>query len=1699
MNSPVIVAMTATHDRPHLLLNRCLPSIVSQSHPADQIVVINDRVEQCLGDRIADLVPGVDYLKNRRTKGLSGALNTGLDHLARTFPRPSDVFVAFLDDDDAWMRDHLAAVVRRIASGGELVATPFLRIETGQEPRRVDPPRVLTPEMFMVGNPGIQGSNLIARLDILLEAGGFNEALPSCTDRDLMIRLCRRHGLNYATTELPSVKYHAASDLERLSRPGAVAKMSGLDMFDHIHGPLMSEAVRSAHHERAERLFCWHPRQCADEVDRATPAPPPSEAETPPLLIGMIVDDRRIASASRLLADLAGLVEAEGLETPDILLLENRASDVPGEAMSAMVMHHRSKLRIRVVDHIAMTQLIRSGGFNEDVFGHDGRVSIADARTVLQSCLYHASRERPGCVVWILDDDMRLDPLFLSQAGSERIRLPLGKALRRMRATGADICIGPYTGAPPLPAVASVRGQLVDLMWNLRRLSDLPGNAPVPASEPHNSRLRRARRDYYHDLSRIETDRLETPFALEPSREVETCSEALKRLARMIPRILAGEAPLRPLVQDRWELDRFSTNTVFQRGGNTFVFNHEALADLPNAAPSIAGRSTRRSDMIWSVLQARRCGRRVLSVPVPVRHDRSDLPCPESLDIAGIADDIRGFAIANAMKDGWGNADRIASLCAKFEQERLAALNLSFHRVRGVARELMAWCQTDLLWPAEVAETLFEQAEKLLSHFAESSLRKIEKAVRELGPTQVRDFLDGLEDRVASHAKWVRSAPELSRLLEDERVAAARGVISKAAGPGASVRLLGYGAEGVVFTDGQTSWKLFDRWTSVQAEKAVPVLKGLIAGECRGETLIRPSALTHTELGWLLAAPYEPSDPWPGGNGPGLVELIASLHRSKIACRNLHPKNLRVAGDKVRLIDYGADIVPLDDPKAESLEFKRMCRRAWLCWRWWWREDLDNLMQQSLANPHLPEMCGHEHFIHAVRERLGLRDLPDPTLERAQELRPKRVLDYGAGKGKQAVVLAQAGAEVVAWDPDPSLAPRLNSLAGDGVQAAATVEAALAGGPFDLVICRRVACLLNDAELNSVLGDLRRAVRPEGRVLLALCHPAYAHRVRVAEADVVCYPTGSCPSTWKKRVRSTGRILKEVHRTERVLRRLIRRAGLRIVGRSERLCTEFERFETVADLLLLELVPAPLPEVSFLVKACAMDAEALEVQVRDMLAALEDPSVFCETVLTLDTRISGFPRAHAGGDLQALRAAAKRLLAAGDVDRIVESPSDPKALRALNKRWFGLDLAVAHSEGGAAIGALLTGFEACTAPRILHADLDMMIGRIDRTHDPVAELLSVLDGNPNAVTASFPVARDTPRPWTTGDVNGPWRVESRLGIVDMHRMARMLPLPNEDAGGFPRLSWHRALDRAIRDGHGASLRGGGGQAFCLHPQNFRKADIDAWEDVRVSVARGFAPVIQNEQIEWTGTLSDWRRPERSEPFVFVICGRNVMPERFRRCWNSVLSQRHEDWGAIVIDDASSPWISEEIFNILAPQASKVSFIARRRRAGLMANTVAAVRNLCASPEQVILTLDADDHLVGDAVLTRLAREYERGADLTVGSMLRTDKSARYPVQFDNPRSHRGGNVWQHLRSFRKALFDALPEESLKLDGSYVDLASDWALMLPLVEIAEQPVWIREPLYLHEPGDERDPARAERREAVIAQLVAKDKLNRINLR
>lgn len=1273
-----VAVLVATADRPALLERRALPSIASQSRAPSRVVIVDDSTDDAAAARTARVVLAwqtagiaVDFLRNRRTKGASGAWNSGLDHLLRTCGDPRQVHVAILDDDDRWEPRHLERCIAAVERHGfDMVAAPFWRV--GGLRSRAWRSRLAD---CLIGNPGIQGSNLVVRLSALLEAGMFDESLPSCTDRDLCIRLAELPGLRYGAALEPAVHHFACDSRERLSTPGSFAKFEGLNRFFRKHGGRMSEAQRAAFRARAERYFGWTdvaPDLAATDDPRwnASPPLPPRPAappQAPPgLIVGAIADTAGLDRIGYLLADLRVLAEEPGLSGHDVLILENGTGRTSDRELRALVERERSDdLQIHLVDrawHLedAGNRLVPDGGAGR---GH--RLPIASARTVLQSYLYAFASNRPGSIVWIVDDDMRLDPLVVGKDGRLRRRsrrLAL-RELRRLHAMGGvDIAIGAYTGAPPLPFAAMVRVQLVDLVASLQWLAAQDPRSALPDRAKENAMLRSGGHDYYYDLSRNETDRLGTPFWITPEFPGEAVGAAFTRMAHAAERILAGEQAFRPLAVDEGIDPLSPVDGGLQRGGNTFVLDIEALRLAPNSSPAINGRPRRRSDMTWALLQDRYFGRKVVSLPIALYHDRAGLQTG-GLDVERIVDDIRGYAAFRALQDTpgvfrtaddlglvvvEGMLDRFVDRARKFLDERMAAFRLSFHRIRGLSQVLHRLVKDDRCWWREdeyrsTLDRLRAFCHHLENVYTMETLHRVEREAGALSDGQIREFLEHLPTEVEDHRIRLEEPAVLLRGLSGERVANARAVVGKLAAPVGALSVLGCGAEGVALSDGERVFKVFDRLKSSH-DVDVPASLRTLVGAWRDTHCLYP-ILDLRESGHrvVLVYPFEPSEPYRGGCGPGMVELLAECRRHGVVCRNIHPDNLRVVEGRVRLVDYGSDIRPLESER----DFDAMCRRAWLYWRWANRPDLKDIMRRALNDERIPELEGFDLFREAVRRVTGRHEASEDIVH-GMTGRIGYVLDYGCGKGCITRKMATRASRVLGYDPDRAHRQRWESLCRDAGNLRFTHERdeVLAAGPFDLVVCRRVLCTVeDDTELRAILSDLRASVTENGRVILAVCDPHFTFGGPSPEAERELSPGDEDTFAWRKMIRATDRVRRDVHRPEWALRRQCARADLAICRRVEEPSVDLERFEPMSEHLAFELRPlAPLPgEVALLIKSCAMEATTLDVQVRHLVAQLEGPRVFSERILAIDSREDGFLRQHTSGSLNGLRRVARRL------------------------------------------------------------------------------------------------------------------------------------------------------------------------------------------------------------------------------------------------------------------------------------------------------------------------------------------------------------------------------------------------------------------------------------------------------------------------
>jgi len=270
--------LVATCDRHEMLTQRSLPSILGQIQRPNHIVVVDDSSDDHVRLKNEDYIQSLEvdgvsihYLANTRTRGACGAWNTGIFHLAGICESLESTFLAILDDDDEWDPEYIFQCTNATRNGrNDMVAADIARIkDVNQPPSQCPAPERIVASDFLIGNPGIQGSNLFVKLSVMLQAGCFDEAMKSSTDRDICIRICDLGDTKYQRVPSTLVKHYAEVDRQRMTTRGSFSKNKGLEYFFRKYMGRMTDEEIEGFLERSDRLFGWHPR--GEEIKQKRP------------------------------------------------------------------------------------------------------------------------------------------------------------------------------------------------------------------------------------------------------------------------------------------------------------------------------------------------------------------------------------------------------------------------------------------------------------------------------------------------------------------------------------------------------------------------------------------------------------------------------------------------------------------------------------------------------------------------------------------------------------------------------------------------------------------------------------------------------------------------------------------------------------------------------------------------------------------------------------------------------------------------------------------------------------------------------------------------------------------------------------------------------------------------------------------------------------------------------------------------------------------------------------------------------------------------------------------------------------------------------------------------------------------------------------------------------------------------------------
>lgn len=245
------------------LLARALRGALAQEGVALEVLVVDDGSSDETAERLAaEIDQRVSVLRNDVSSGVARARNRGIG-VAR------GRWVAFLDDDDVWAPDKLAAQLGAM-NGAGWAWTAAIAVDEGLRPLRLmrapEPDGVA--DALLMANLIPALSSVIVRTDLLRDAGGFDESFSALADWDLWIRVARlapgsscprslvgyvEHGTNMLAGAADPMEVRP--EFDRLaSKHAAAAAASGVT----FGGVWWARWVASHHRLRGRRLQASH-------------------------------------------------------------------------------------------------------------------------------------------------------------------------------------------------------------------------------------------------------------------------------------------------------------------------------------------------------------------------------------------------------------------------------------------------------------------------------------------------------------------------------------------------------------------------------------------------------------------------------------------------------------------------------------------------------------------------------------------------------------------------------------------------------------------------------------------------------------------------------------------------------------------------------------------------------------------------------------------------------------------------------------------------------------------------------------------------------------------------------------------------------------------------------------------------------------------------------------------------------------------------------------------------------------------------------------------------------------------------------------------------------------------------------------------------------------------------------------------------
>ncbi|NMC99710.1 MAG: methyltransferase domain-containing protein, partial [Bacteroidales bacterium] len=602
--------------------------------------------------------------------------------------------------------------------------------------------------------------------------------------------------------------------------------------------------------------------------------------------------------------------------------------------------------------------------------------------------------------------------------------------------------------------------------------------------------------------------------------------------------------------------------TITRRGANTIVFNRELLQYYPVINLEVNNKHARRGDLVWALLNQVVSGRTIFEHTFSLEHNRpvAEFDLRKELDKA--AYDIIGYAFAKAIlksietikretephrpkdifekliQDDFYN--RFFDAYSYFLNRRKARFLMNFYRISGLTNLLAEHRATAKIIHTQLAD--------------ESQLVAFEETMTEaLQEETLKSFFRELTTAIWSYSKSITDVSE-----DDEKY---RKHLEQFFNLKKKLRKLGSGAEGIVFTDDNSVFKCYFNILDNEWE----FLKSKSESFSKSAFLEKIECF-ETDDFRFIRYPYHHFLPLQNITVSQLTTFLKFCKQNDFVFTNIKPSNfIQTSSGDIKLIDYGKSFEPFNQEK-----FINTIKRAFLLYKnpTMKSENFQKLTARINVGDEPTEINGWEKLLKAVEPRKKEEILDAEIVSIIKMFNPEKVLDYGSGKCKTAKQIGEeTTAKVFVYDINESV---LIARCGDFHRY--FPNDSTFDKTFDLALLNLVLCEVDNETLNSILSNINKALKKNGKLIVSVCNPDFAHVQKTefqnrnsiphsnAEEEII---TKTCIYTGNKKV--------EYHRPTENYLRLFKQKGFKVIKIIDTEGVNLETLEPASDFKIFVL------------------------------------------------------------------------------------------------------------------------------------------------------------------------------------------------------------------------------------------------------------------------------------------------------------------------------------------------------------------------------------------------------------------------------------------------------------------------------------------------------------------------------------------------